>query len=103
MTPQPGARQVTLPLHLGGVANLDDEGNIEVDRTRIRTVGVANLAEVVNYRIIAIADSISHYVRFHNGGELYYVYNTRGQLVELTARHVRISVDAEAAYLFRAL
>jgi hypothetical protein len=103
MTPHPAPRRISLPSNLGGVANIDTEGNIEFDRTRIRSVGVGNLAEVVNHRIVAIADSISHYVRFHNGGELYYVFNARGQLVDLTAKKVRITVAADASYLFHAL
>jgi hypothetical protein len=102
MTPNPIARQITLPPHLGGTASIDGQGNIEFDGTRIHTVGIRNLAEVVGHTIVAIVGSISHHIQFNNGGELYYVFNQRGELVELRAEAVCFTISPEGDYLFQA-
>lgn len=67
----------------------------------LHTVGVANLAEVIEHRVNYAANSMSHYLRFRNDGELYYVFNSRGQLVELTARALRFTISSNGDYLFR--
>jgi hypothetical protein len=105
VTPESGPRSVDLPDGLrgpGGKASLDPHGNVQIADGRVRHVGIANIAEVVEYRIAAIVDSVSHYVRFCNGGELYYVFNRRGEVVELTGRAVTANISSEGDYVFGA-
>jgi hypothetical protein len=103
MNPQSDDRYIALPPNPGGIASIDAQNNICIAHSRVRHVGVADIAEVIEYRIAAIVDSISHHVRFCNGGELYYVFNRRGEVVELMGRAVLVSISPEGDYLFRAL
>jgi hypothetical protein len=86
--------------HVGGTGHIDAEGNIVLDQTRVRRIGIENLADVVEHRISAIVGSIAHHVKFNNGGELYYVYNQQGEIVELTGRDVLLLISFEGDYLF---
>ena len=45
--------------------------------------------------------STSHVVRFIGGGELRYVYNSRGQVIELSSTGVRASVSPERVVMWR--
>jgi hypothetical protein len=65
------------------------------------TIGVADLTEVAEHRITRIFDSIAHHVRFDNGGELYYVFNRRGQIVELRSHALQVAISAAGDYLYR--
>ncbi len=88
----------------GDISLLDADGRVIcTELPRLHTVGIADLAQVVDHRINAIMDSIAHYVRFRSGGELYYVFNGRGQLVELSAKALRFTISAKGDYLFRQL
>jgi hypothetical protein len=100
VAPKSGTNHIDLPPNPGGEACIDARNNIAIKDSKVRFVGIANLAEVVDYRIVAIYDSVSHYIRFCNGGELYYVFNRRGEVVELTGRTVCCSVSSEGDYLF---
>lgn len=87
---------------LGETMALDAAGRIIRDGLpNISAIGVADLAEVVEHRITRIFDSIAHHVRFHGGGELYYVFNRRGQVVELRSRALQLAISDTGDYLFR--
>lgn len=88
---------------VGGHVTLTADGGIELEGMRVGRVGIADLSEVVEHSIVAIFDSIAHHVRFNNGGELYYVFNRRGELVELEARAVQVAHSANGECLLRAL
>jgi hypothetical protein len=103
VAPKSGTDYIDLPPNPGGEACIDAQNNIAIKDSKVRFVGVASLAEVVEYRIAAIVDSVSHYVRFCNGGELYYVFNRRGEVVELTGRAVTVSISPQGDYIFGAL
>jgi hypothetical protein len=103
VAPKSGTDYIDLPPNPGGVASIDAEGNMVIKDSSVRSVGVASLAEIIDYRIVAIVDSISHHARFCNVGELYYVFNRRGELVELMGRAVCVSISPEGDCLYRAL
>jgi hypothetical protein len=69
----------------------------------ISAVSIANLAEVEHHIIAHIADSTAHHVRFHGGGELHYVFNTRGEIVDLWARKVQITLTLQRQLIVKAL
>ena len=60
----------------------------------IESVGINNLTEVAEHRITTMLGSRSHWVRFTNGGELHFAYNGLGQLIELSARDLSVSISA---------
>lgn len=103
MTPhQPSASRPVPALGRGDIRILDaDDSVVCTELPGLRSVGVADLTEVLEHRVNVVASSVAHFVRFRNDGELYYVFNSRGQLVELTARALRITISSKGDYLFR--
>ena len=86
----------------GGAVHLDAHGNILADLPRIRSVGIADLANVLSHRIVRIVGSTSHHVHFVGGGELRYVYNSRGELIELEAYNMKGSISPDLCVTFSA-
>jgi len=91
----------TLPHHIGGSASLSD-GSIRFEGVCIGRVGISNLAEVVEHTIVTILGSVAHHIRFVNGGELHYVFNSRGELIDLEAQAINGTVTSDGTYLFEA-
>ncbi len=96
------------PLHAGRLlpprtarATLDAQGNVIADLSAIKSVGIADLADVQSHEVVSIVGSISHHVRFIGGGEVRYVYNTRGEMIELSARNVSGSISGDNRLVFR--
>jgi hypothetical protein len=79
-----GARGVTLMVAPGiqYATHTAPDGDIHAELPYIRSVGIRDLAEVIDHRINHVYDSIGHYVRFSNGGWLRYMFDTRGNMVE---------------------
>ena len=85
------------------VASLDDgHRTVQVPLDEIRAVQVDDLAQVADHRIARIMGSTSHVIRFVRDGELRYVYNSRGQVIELSAAGVHASVSPERVVVFSA-
>jgi hypothetical protein len=85
------------------VASLDEgHRTLQIPLDEIRAVQVDDLAQVVDHRIVRIMGSTSHVVRFVGGGELRYVYNSRGQVIELSSSGVHASVSPERVVIFSA-
>jgi hypothetical protein len=79
---------------------LDVRGNIAAELSTIKSVGIADLADVHSHEIVRIFGSVSHHVRFVGGGELRFVYNTRGELLELSASSVKGSISDDHRLVF---
>ena len=72
-----------------GTTFITSDGDLTVNFSNIMaTVGIKNLTEVTEHQITTILGSRSHLVRFVNGGELRFAYNSLGQLLELSAREL---------------
>jgi hypothetical protein len=84
------------------VASLDaGHRTVQIPLDEIRAaVQVDDLAQVLDHRIARIMGSTSDVLRFVGGGELRYVYNSRGQVIELSSTGVRASVSPERAVSF---
>jgi hypothetical protein len=79
---------------------LHPDGSFGYTLPEINTVGIRDIADVVEHRINTIVGSRLHMVRFVNGGTLTYAYNDAGDLVELTSSNLvaEISIDNEIVY-----
>ena len=85
------------------VASVNDgHRTVQIPLDEIRAVQVDDLAQVLEHRIVRIMGSTSHVVRFVGGGELRYVYNSRGQVIELFSTGVRASLSPERVVSFSA-
>ncbi len=83
------------------VASLDESHRTaQIPLDEIRAVQVDDLAQVLDHRIARIMGSTSHVVRFIGGGELRYVYNSRGQVIELSSSGVRASISPQRVVSF---
>jgi hypothetical protein len=83
------------------VASVDDgHRTVQIPLDEIRAVRVDDLAQVLDHRIARIMGSTSHVVRFVGGDELRYVYNSRGQVIELSSTGVRASVSPQRVVSF---
>ena len=82
-----------------------DDGSAasQVALDEIRAVRVEDLSQVLDHRIARIMGSTSHVIRFIGGGELRYAYNSRGQVIELSATGIRGVVSANRIITFGAL
>ena len=84
----------------GDVIEIGEKGTANINLKKIAAVGIHNLADVESHTINTIVGSISHYVRFGGGGEVRFVYNTNGQLIELSAKNVITSVTHNNEIIF---
>ena len=83
------------------VASVDDgHRTVQIPLDEIRAVQVDDLAQVLDHRIARIMGSTSHVLQFVGGGELRYVYNSRGQVIELSSTGVHALVSAERVMSF---
>ena len=86
------------------IAVIDDgNGSSQVSLDDIRAVRVEDLSQVLDHRIARIMGSTSHVIRFIGGGELRYAYNSRGQVIELSATGVKGAVSPGRVVTFGAL
>jgi hypothetical protein len=76
--------------------------NAELALAHIRSVGIANLAEVKDHYINRIAACTSHVVRFHGGGTVRFSFNDHGELLELSADSVCMTSTPDGCLTFAA-
>lgn len=76
------------------------DGSLNFFPVEINTVGIRDIADVVEHRINTIVGSRLHLVRFVNGGLLTYAYNDAGELIELVSNNLvaEISIENEIVY-----
>lgn len=84
-----------------GSVRTDADGTLHFDLPRIRSVGIGDLAQVAEHRVARAVGSVSHHVRFNNGGGLWFVFNERNELVDLKAHAFSVSVTPEGDCMFR--
>jgi len=84
----------------GATLVLNQDGSFDYTITEINTVGIRDIADVVEHRINTIVGSRLHMVRFVNGGVLTYAYNDASELIELASSNLAadISVENEIVY-----
>ena len=91
---------VSITTTSGEVIAIDEKGSASIHLKQIKAVGIHNLADVESHNINHIVGSISHYVRFVGGGEVRFVYNASGQLIELLATKVITTVSQNNEIVF---
>jgi hypothetical protein len=78
----------------------DDSATRQVPSDDVRSVRVDDLAEVLEHRIVRVMGSTSHVLRFVGDGELRYVYDARGQVIDLSAVGLRAAISPQRAVSF---
>jgi hypothetical protein len=84
----------------GAKITTNPDGSISLDFRRIKNIGIRNIIDVHTHSINTVLGMVSHFVKFHNSGELRFAYNQAGQLIELsfTRLHVNITDDNEVMF-----
>ena len=93
-----GTMSISTPV--GDRIEIGANGTANINLKKIAAVGIHNLVDVESHTINTIVGSVSHYVRFAGGGEVRFVYNTSGQLIELSAKNVITSVTHNDEIIF---
>lgn len=65
----------------------------------VTSVALANLCEVRSHEVARAASLVSHSVRFVDGGQLRFAYNTRGELVELHCQGVSVAMTPDGCVM----
>ncbi len=72
-----------------GSLSLTGKANVSLHIDSIKAIGVENLVDVEVHTINRVFGSVSHYVKFFDGGEVKFSYNsTSGELLEFSAAGV---------------
>jgi hypothetical protein len=84
---------MTFDTEQGATITTNPDGSVSLDFKHIKNIGIHNIIDVQMHNINTVLGMVSHFVKFHNGGELRFAYNQAGQLVELsfTSLHVNIT------------
>ena len=80
------------------VESFDEE--LVLRTSDVNAVGIRDIAQVVEHRVNTILGSRSHFLRFCNGGCLQFAYNDAGQLIELSAEGLTLTIKANGEYCF---
>lgn len=83
----------------GGNATLSGD-DLSLDLPRIKSVGLDDLSAVEAHCINRVYNTVSHFVRFTDGGEVHFVISLTGELLELSGHGVRISLREGNAIYF---
>ena len=92
---------VSISAAAGEAIEIDEQGRANINLKKIEAVGIYNLADIEIHNINTIVGSISHYVRFVGGGEIRFVYNASGKLIELSATNVITTISQNNEIVFK--
>ena len=84
----------------GATIRYIDKDHTHIDFSNISSVGVENICDVEAHFINTVLGSISHLIKFRNGGEVNFAYNTNGQLVDFCAKNVNLHIDQNHKVIF---
>jgi hypothetical protein len=81
------------------ISRIDPE-HTHIDFSNISSVGLENICDVEAHFINNVLGSTSHLIKFRNGGEVNFAYNTKGQLVDFFAKNVKLLFDQNHKIIF---
>jgi hypothetical protein len=77
-----------------------NQNHLHVDFKNIQSVGLENIVDVEHHLINTVFNSRSHLIKFRNGGEVTFVYNDKGQLVDMCAIGVNLFFSQNNELIF---
>jgi hypothetical protein len=91
---------MTFDTEQGATITTNPDGSVSLDFKHIKSIGIHNIIDVQAHNVNTVLGMVSHFVKFHNGGELRFAYNQAGQLVEFsfTRLHVNITDGNRAMF-----
>ena len=83
--------EITKRVNEDGSLSISSKQPVNLHIESIKSIGVENLVDVEVHKINRVFNSVSHYIKFHGGGEVTFAYDSQGQILEFTGNHI----DAE--------
>ena len=88
-----GTSETVLHAPSGTFVHNDLARDLSLTLYTVKAVGIANLADVAEYKITRDAVAVTHWVRFHGGGELHVAFDLEGELVSLHGERVCLTAN----------
>ena len=88
-----GYSETVLHAPSGTFVHNDLAGHLSITLRTIRAVSVANLADVVDYRITRDEEGVTHWVRFHGSGGFHVKFDAEGELIVFEGDRVTVAAD----------
>jgi len=83
--------EMTKQVNADGSLSISSKHSVALAFGTIKSVGVENLIDIEVHAINKVFNSVSHYIKFHGGGEVRFSYDATGEIMEFTGSHI----DAE--------
>ncbi len=83
---------ITFDTAQGATITTNPDGSVTLDFKQIKNIGIHNIIDVHTHNVVNVLGMVSHFVKFHNGGELRFAYNQAGQLVELSFSRLHANI-----------
>jgi hypothetical protein len=83
--------EITKRVNADGSLSISSKQPVNLHIESIKSIGVENLIDVEVHNINRVFNSVSHYIKFHGGGEVRFAYDAKGELLEFTGSQI----DAE--------
>jgi hypothetical protein len=93
---------MTFNTEQGATITTNPDGSVSLDFKHIKNIGIHNIIEVQTYNIHTVLGMVSHFVKFHNGGELRFAYNQTGQLIEFSFTRLHVNIVDGTQVMFSA-
>lgn len=78
---------------------LDNGDEVNVNLANFRDWGVTRLIDVTSHQVNHFGSTVSHVVHFTNGGHVAMAWNSEGDLIEMTAEGIEMTLDAKGRVL----
>lgn len=88
-----GTSETVLHAPSGTFIHSDLAGDLSVTLHTVKAVSIANLADVAEYQITRDEMAVTHWVRFHGGGELHVAFDLEGDLISLRGERVCLTAN----------
>jgi hypothetical protein len=99
-----GTEKMETQRNKDGSMSVRSSESMALEFDTIKSIGLENVLDVEVHTINRLFNSVSHYIRFHDGGEIRFSYNEKGQLMEFSATHIGAEIlNGERLLLKRAV
>jgi len=81
-----------LSQRIDGKLCVSTEGSMNITVDEIESVDIERITDLEVHNITHAFNSVSHYIRFHGGGEVHLAYTLDGTLLEFRSLHVAVAM-----------
>lgn len=83
-----GDGEIQISLGIDGVVSATSDQAVTSNLGTIEAVGIENLVDVLSHEISTQYGFRSHLVKFSDGGEVEFAYNSKGEIIKCQGRNV---------------